>query len=311
MECDVCAATDRVGLLMSAGIRLSSPSDRPSTAEVGTMSALTGDSTGAEVVLSKITKSFRAPHKPDVSVIASVDEVIHPGEVVVILGPSGCGKSTLLEITAGLQAPTSGTVTVDGEQVRVGTVPTSVSMVFQEDALLPWRTALRNIELGLEARRVGKAERRAIAREVIHLVGLDGAEQRRPAQLSGGMKQRVAIGRALAVRPKAILMDEPFAALDAQTRYFIGLELFKIWQESPTTAILVTHDINEAVLLGDRVWLLSKSPSRIKINLKVDIPKPRTMETLSDPKFAEYTRLLWSGLAEEGFGSDSKGEVES
>jgi NitT/TauT family transport system ATP-binding protein len=272
------------------------------------MSALTGASSGAEVALSKITKAFQAAHKPDVSVIQMVDEVIRAGEVVVILGPSGCGKSTLLEIAAGLQAPTSGTVTVDGELVRVGNVPDSISMVFQEDALLPWRTALRNIELGLEARRVSKAERRAIALEVVRLVGLEGAEQRRPAQLSGGMKQRVAIGRALAVRPKAILMDEPFAALDAQTRYFIGLELFKIWQQTGTTAILVTHDINEAVLLGDRVWLLSRSPSHIKINLEIDIPKPRTMETLSDPRFAEYTRRLWSGLAEEGFGAGQSAE---
>jgi len=233
----------------------------------------------------------------ELEAIRCVDQEVREGEFVVILGPSGCGKSTLLEIIAGLQKPTKGEVYLRGE--RVTSPHPAMSIIFQEESCLPWRTVLENIEFGLEVRGVPKGKRRRVCQRIIELVGLGGFADRYPRELSGGMRQRVAIGRALAVEPEVLLMDEPFGALDQQTRYYLGTELLRIWEETKKTILFVTHDINEAVLLADRVWLMSHRPAVIKLDMVVDIPRPRDMSTLTAPRFHELTNALWEALAEE------------
>lgn len=268
----------------------------------------TSEPVAVEVTIDNVGKVFGRPGSADsVHALDGITEQVAPGEFVVILGPSGCGKSTLLEIVAGLQAPTGGSVTVGREPVRPGSVPRLAAMVFQEESLLPWRTVAENIAFGLEARGKPQKVRRRVADDMIAKVGLEGFADRYPRELSGGMKQRVAIARALAVDPGLLLMDEPFGALDPQTRYFIGMELLRIQESFNKTVLFVTHDINEAVLLADRIWLMTRRPGRIKTILTVDIPKPRDTRALAASRFNEFTNQLWEALAEEGLSDRDQG----
>jgi NitT/TauT family transport system ATP-binding protein len=213
------------------------------------------------------------------------------GEFICLLGPSGCGKSTLLEIVAGLLEPTTGEVLMDGERVREASPERG--MVFQSHALFPWRTARENVEFGLEMRRVERSERQRLAKQLIALVGLSGFEESLPRELSGGMCQRVAVARALANSPKVLLMDEPFGALDAQTREELQREITRIWQETRTTIIFVTHSVSEAVILGDRIVVMTGRPGRIHSAISNTLPRPRDA---TSPEFGATMRTVYSAL---------------
>jgi NitT/TauT family transport system ATP-binding protein len=217
------------------------------------------------------------------------------GEFLCILGPSGSGKSTLLRVIAGLLGQTSGEVRITEE--RPGTPLTA--MVFQEHALLPWRTVLDNVTFGLENRGIDRATREATAREMLGLVGLTKFARHYPHQLSGGMKQRVGIARALANDPEVLLMDEPFAALDAQTRTIMQEELLRIWTTLGKTVIYVTHSLEEALLLGDRIVLMTARPGRVSEVFPVDLGRPRGLEVRASPVYGVLLEKIWSHLREE------------
>jgi NitT/TauT family transport system ATP-binding protein len=238
--------------------------------------------------------------------IGSASGVVPNGSFVTVIGPSGCGKSTLLDLVCGLQRPSSGQVLIGGTSVTGPRRDTA--MVFQEDSTLHWRTVRENVAFGLEVAGVGKSERHQRAQEMINLVGLTGFEDYRPRQLSGGMKQRVAIARALVMRPRILLMDEPFGALDQQTRWGVGRELTRIWEETRNSVMFVTHDVHEAILLSDEVWVMSQRPSVIKEKIVIDIPRPRPVDVLHNPRFVEYAAHLWDLLSPE-LSSDSSLEV--
>jgi len=216
------------------------------------------------------------------------------GTFVTIVGPSGCGKSSVLLTIAGLTRPSQGQVLVDGEPVSGP--GRDRAMVFQEFALMPWRTAIENVRFGLELQRWTGEDLTDRARRYVRLVGLEGFEQYRPHQLSGGMRQRVGIARALAVDPEILLMDEPFGALDAQTRESMGDELVKIWEQDKKTALFVTHSIDEAIFLGDQVVVMSPGPGRIVDRIAVDLPRPRQVEMMDLPLFVEYRRRIRAHL---------------
>jgi len=223
---------------------------------------------------------------------------VHPGEFLVLVGPSGCGKSTLLDLLAGLTLPTSGRVLLDGKPVTGPARDRGV--VFQQYALFPWLSALDNVGFGLEVAGVGKRERREKAAHYLELVGLTDFANRFPHELSGGMKQRVAIARSLAYEPQVLLMDEPFAALDAQTRETLQEELVEIWQRTGKTIVFITHGIDEAVVLGQRVAVMTTRPGRIK--QIVDIPealRAGTEDLRSLPLFGELRHEIWSLLHDE------------
>jgi NitT/TauT family transport system ATP-binding protein len=229
--------------------------------------------------------------------LAGIDLEVGEGEFVSVIGPSGCGKSTLVEIIAGLRAPTSGELFIYKDRV---TYPhPSIGIVFQEESIFPWRTVTENVEFGLEVEGVPKRERRERCQAIIDLVRLKGFEAAYPKQLSGGMKQRVAIARALAQDPKILLMDEPFGALDQQTRMHLGGELIRIWEKTQKTILFVTHDIHEAVYLSDQVLVMTHRPSKVKEIVRVDLPRPRGPETLSQTRFYELSAWLWELLRPE------------
>ena len=218
--------------------------------------------------------------------LAGVSFEVCPQEFICVLGPSGSGKTTLLRVVAGLLPPTSGAADLEaGGQPRIG-------MVFQQSNLMPWRTALDNIALPLELQNVPAAQARARAQELIELVGLQGFEQSRPRDLSGGMAQRVAIARALVHDPDLLLLDEPFASLDALTRERMWMELSRIWQARRKTVLMVTHSITESLFLADRVLVLSQRPGTIKLDLKVDLPRPRPDEIRYTAHFGKLARRL-------------------
>ena len=228
-----------------------------------------------------------------VQALTGVNLDIAKGEFLVLLGPSGCGKTTLLRIVAGLLKSTEGTVEVGGQPLwldgrRNDRVMEELGVVFQDANLFPWLSIEDNIALPLKLRGVGKAERRRRAAELCELVGIKGFEKRWPRELSGGMRQRAAIARALSCKPQILLMDEPFGALDAMTRDQMNLELQRIWLESGCTIILVTHSIREAVFLADRVLLLSPRPGRMDTLTTIDIPRPRDLYVQSTPEFQKY-----------------------
>jgi NitT/TauT family transport system ATP-binding protein len=206
-------------------------------------------------------------------------------EFVTLIGPSGCGKSTVLKVVAGVIPYQSGRMMLDGQPVRGPGRERAV--VFQSAALLPWRTALGNVVYGLELRKVPKGEARERAADMLALVGLRGSEKKYPSELSGGMQQRVNLARALAIDPELVLMDEPFSALDAQTRDVLGSETQRIWQETQSTVLFVTHQIDEAVFLSDRVVVLSPGPGRVSEILTIDLPRPRTDDMKEDARFLE------------------------
>ena len=232
----------------------------------------------------------------DLTVFADVDLELRSREIVALVGPSGCGKTTLLRCIDGL-IPCAGEVMIDGK--RVTEPPPGVAMVFQHFGLFPWKTVYDNVAYGLRMAGVSSAE---IAQRVpgfITLVGLAAFEQAYPYQISGGMQQRCGLARALAIEPSVLLMDEPFAAVDAQTREILQFELLRIWEQRPTTMLFVTHSIEEAVLMGDRVVVLKGRPARVDQDIEIDLPRPRTRATLSLPRFSELREQVWSNLMNE------------
>lgn len=226
-----------------------------------------------------------------------LDLEVRAGEFLTVVGPSGCGKSTVLDLIAGLAEPTAGTLTVDGVPVTGPGLDRSV--VFQQYTLLPWRTARANIEFALEAKGgLSKAERARVAGEYLDLVGLAEFAERYPHELSGGMKQRVAIARSLSYQPEVLLMDEPFGALDAQTRERLQEELLGIWERTGTTVVFITHDIDEAVFLGQRVAVMTSRPGRIGevIDIELDRRDPASADVRASAEFADYRRRIWTLL---------------
>jgi NitT/TauT family transport system ATP-binding protein len=226
-----------------------------------------------KIRITHLVKDFGDPGETQVRAIEDISLDVSDGEFVCIVGPSGCGKSTLLFILAGLERPTAGTVLVNGRAVRKPS--RNRGMLFQQLALFPWRTTRQNVEFGLELRGVGRAERTRLSQRWLGIMGLEGFAHVFPHQLSGGMQQRVAIARLLVNEPEILLMDEPFAALDAQTRMLLGEELVRVWQQHRKTVLFVTHSVDEAIMLGDRVEVMTARPGRIKISLRIDLPRPR------------------------------------
>jgi NitT/TauT family transport system ATP-binding protein len=241
-----------------------------------------------------LTRSFDHAGQAGLMVFRDLSIDVAELEFLAIIGPSGCGKSTLLRILNGLDRPDSGTIEIGGRPV---TGPgAGRAMVFQGFDLFPWRTALENVAFGLEMQGRGKRERLDIAQHYVELVGLTGFAQSYPHQLSGGMQQRIGIARALAVQPQILLMDEPFGALDLQTRDLLQDELLRIWQADRKTVLFVTHSIEEAIYLADRIIVLSPRPARIERDLRVPFPRPRNEELKTSPEFLAIRREIWSLL---------------
>jgi NitT/TauT family transport system ATP-binding protein len=235
--------------------------------------------------------------KETLSALSGFNLDIEDGEFLSLLGPSGCGKSTFLNILAGLDKYDGGEILVDQQELRERSFDRGI--VFQSYALLPWRTVIKNLEMGLEIRRINKKERRRIALHYLELVGLAAFENQYPHQLSGGMRQRVAIARVLAYRPDLLLMDEPFAALDAQTREVLQLELLRIWEADKKTILFVTHSIDEAILLSDRVAFMSARPGSVRQIINIGLPRPRTENIRNSEEFARIRKIVWELLQQE------------
>jgi NitT/TauT family transport system ATP-binding protein len=233
----------------------------------------------------------------DVIALDNISFTVNPGEFLAIIGPSGCGKSTLFNIIGGLLRTFDGKVTVTGEKVS-GPHP-AIGMVFQEESTFPWRNVVDNVAFPLEISGVPKRERIERARHFVSMVGLDGFEKRYPAELSGGMRQRVSMARTLASEPKILLMDEPFAALDEQTRLLLGDKVLQIQQQLKQTTLLITHNITEAVQLADRILVMTYRPGRVKRMVDIDLPRPRTSEIVSSEAFGRYVAQIWADLREE------------
>lgn len=239
------------------------------------------------------------------SALAEVTLHIEPGEFVAVVGPSGCGKSTLLDLVAGHTRPTSGTVTVNSSRVS-GPGPDRV-LVFQEHALFPWLSVTANVEFGLRAAGIAEGERAAIAAEWIERVGLADAARLHPHELSGGMRQRAALARAFALRPQVLLMDEPFSALDAPSRDRLHVELQELWRETATTILFITHNVREAVVLGDRVVVMSSGPGRIIAEVPVTLSRPRVVESRRVVDLAQHVRGLLDAADQMGIAAPREG----
>ncbi|MBA5801040.1 MULTISPECIES: ABC transporter ATP-binding protein [Rhizobium] len=248
------------------------------------------------VSIDSVTMSFGA-----YVAVQDVNLSVSDGEFLAIVGPTGCGKSTILNAIAGLLKPASGIVSIDGQPVRG--IQNDIGYLFQQDALLPWKTAIENVELGPMFKGVGAAERRERSMRWLAKVGLKGFEHRYPHQLSGGQRKRVQMAQALITGPKVILMDEPFSALDIHTRHLMQNELLRLWQEERRAVVMITHDLEEAIALGDRVVVLAAGPrSRVIDSFPVDLERPRDVAEIKlDPRFMDLYRNIWSSL---------RGEVE-
>ncbi|MFI6369511.1 ABC transporter ATP-binding protein [Streptomyces sp. NPDC050546] len=262
------------------------------------------ESTTPKIEFENITKEFTVKDRKGArqttrfTALDGIDLRIADGEFVVLVGPSGCGKSTLLDLLGGLTRPTGGRILLDGRPVTGPGLDRGI--VFQQYALLPWRTAQGNVEFGLEATGVPRRQRAAQAREFLDLVGLSGFQDRHPHELSGGMRQRVAIARSLAYDPDVLLMDEPFAALDAQTRESLQDELLRIWQRTGKTVVFITHGIDEAVYLGQRVAVMTSRPGRVKQIVPITLgSRDATDDLRSSPGFARHRHEIWSLLHDE------------
>jgi NitT/TauT family transport system ATP-binding protein len=250
----------------------------------------------AILVVDDIVMRFATP-EGDVVALDNVSFGVAPGEFLAVIGPSGCGKSTLFNIIGGLQSGYQGRVAVTGETI---TGPhASIGMVFQEESTFPWRNVVDNVAFPLEIAGVPKGERIERARRFVSMVGLDGFEKRYPSELSGGMRQRVSMARTLASEPKIFLMDEPFAALDEQTRLLLGDKVLQIQQQLKQTTLLITHNITEAVQLADRILVMSYRPGRVKRIVDIELPRPRTSEIVSSEAFGRYVAQIWADLREE------------
>ncbi|MGH7872768.1 MAG: ABC transporter ATP-binding protein [Candidatus Binatia bacterium] len=247
---------------------------------------------GPVLELKNLCKEIPRKDRESFTIFTNVNLSLHDGEFVSVVGPSGCGKTTLLRVINGLLPHTTGEIYIDGKAAADWDHELVMGFVFQGASLLPWRTGLKNVLLGLEGRGHSVKEAEQTARKYLDLVGLSGFENHYPHELSGGMQQRVNLARALAVNPRILLMDEPFAALDAQTRNFMQLELLRIWRETRKTVIFVTHMIAEAILLSDRVIVFSHRPGTIRSEFPVPLERPRNMEMRADPRFLELENIL-------------------
>jgi NitT/TauT family transport system ATP-binding protein len=257
---------------------------RERDAVAGPVIAATG--LGKTYVGERMDQAFRA--------LADVNLAVGDGEFVSLIGPSGCGKTTLLKIMDGLIPYDEGELRVLGQPVK-GPGPER-AVVFQNFALLPWLTIVENVAFGLQLRGSSRREREETAARYVSMVGLEGFERSYPHQLSGGMQQRVGLARALAVDPQILLMDEPFGALDAQTRILLQSDLLRIWDASRKSVVFVTHAMDEAVFLSDRIFLMGTRPGHIAEEVKIDLPRPRTEETRFEPRFVEYSQYIWDQL---------------
>ena len=266
------------------------------------------DREAGALVIDGVTKRFATPDGP-VSALENVSFSVRDGEFLSLIGPSGCGKSTLFNIVGGLLGDYEGRILVDGQVVSGS--HHEIGMVFQEESTFPWRTTLDNVAFPLEVAGAPKAERYARAKELIKLVGLDGFENRYPAEMSGGMRQRTAIARTLAFEPKILLMDEPFAALDEQTRLLLGDKVLQIQQTLRQTTMLITHNIAEAVQLSDRVVVMTYRPGRVKRIFDIDLPRPRDSAIVSSPAFGQYVANIWNDLREEASKGLSDSEAQT
>jgi NitT/TauT family transport system ATP-binding protein len=258
-------------------------SERPATA---------ADTGGARIQIEGLAMQFG-----ELRVFQDIDLEVGRRECVSIVGPSGCGKTTLLRNIDGLLRPAEGVVRINGAPVT--SPPKGVAVVFQMFGLFPWKTVYENVAYGLRMAGASKEQIREKVPYYIELVGLKGFDKAYPYQLSGGMQQRTGLARALAVEPEVLLMDEPFASIDAQTREILQFELLRIWESRPTSMVFVTHSIDEAVLMGDRVVVLHGRPSSVQEVIDVGLPRPRTRDTLATPRFAEVREHVWSELMQE------------
>jgi len=251
----------------------------------------------AKLVIDNVALRFEPKRGSPVTALDNISLEVAENEFSVIVGPSGCGKTSLLRLVAGLIKPTEGAIYLDGAQVtRPGK---DRGMVFQSYTLFPWLTVQDNVEFGPRIAGLPSEERRDISRRFLAQVGLTGFERAYPKHLSGGMMQRVALARALANDPEILLMDEPFGALDSQTRALMQEMLLEIWQRSSKTVLFITHDIDESILLGDRVYVMTARPGRIKEMVEVDIPRPRTVDVLTSPEFMSIKRRIMRSIHEE------------
>lgn len=257
---------------------------------------MAGNDSAVKVHIENVVKKFNT-RKGEVVALNGANFDINENEFVCVVGPSGCGKSTLLNIIGGLEEPTEGRVLVDGQEVT-GPGPDR-GIVFQQYALFPWLTVLENVKFGLKLQGKSDKEAEEIALKYIKLVELQDFVHSYPKELSGGMKQRVAIARAYAVNPKVLLMDEPFGALDAQTRTQLQSELLETWEKEQKTCFFITHDVEEAIILAQRVVIMYARPGRVKEIVDIDIPYPRTQETKMSPRFLELKNHIWSQVYQE------------
>jgi len=257
---------------------------------------MTSMSRNTKIVIEGVGKTFRSGEASTVA-IDRIDLSIAEKEFVSIVGTSGCGKSTLLNMVGGLETPTSGAITIDG---RLVTKPgRDRGFVFQSYSLFEWMTVERNIDFSLEKSKLPKAERVELVRHFVQAVGLAGFETAYPKQLSGGMRQRVAIARALVYKPSILLMDEPFGALDAQTRGMMQELLLRVWEDNKVTVLFVTHDVDEAIFLADRVIVLASRPGKVKQDIPIDLERPRSFDIVTDGRFTDYKRKILADIREE------------
>ncbi|HXZ46326.1 MAG TPA: ABC transporter ATP-binding protein [Pseudolabrys sp.] len=255
-----------------------------------------GGSNDAILVADDIVVHFETPEGP-ITAVDNVSFTVKLGEFVSVIGPSGCGKSTLFNVIGGLLSHHEGVVKVGGE--TVSGPHRSIGMVFQEESTFPWRTVTDNVAFPLELVGMPRAKRTERARHFIRMVGLDGFENRYPGELSGGMRQRVSLARTLASEPKILLMDEPFAALDEQTRLLLGDKVLQIQQQLKQTTLLITHNITEAVQMSDRILVMTYRPGKVKRIVDISLPRPRTSEIVSSEAFGRYVAQIWNDLREE------------
>jgi NitT/TauT family transport system ATP-binding protein len=241
----------------------------------------------SKLTINRVSKSFG-----NLRVLRDIELSVRDGEFAAIVGPSGCGKTTLLRLISGIETADSGSILVDGKPVN-GPGPDR-GFVFQQDCLFPWRTIWHNTVFGLEVNKQLDERARSRTEALLRLVGLSGFETYYPNQISGGMRQRANLARALALDPQVLIMDEPFSALDAQTRDVMQIELLRIWDEGKKTVLFITHQLEEAVLLADRVIVLGRRPGYVKEEIEIDLPRPRTLSMKRNPKFSAYVERLWT-----------------